>query len=402
MQWLQCPLVDADHAPMPEVAACDVKGDGVAEAEPSSFDLLSAREGHCAALLQLPLSTDVRHENASRIKDCVMEREAWVLVCGGYSNGELTGVPMIAATSTLPALHWRPLPYHPILECDGASLTTVMSHTMPPFSSSFAGLTAYMFGGLDAELERRSDLYAISLEAGADPAGVPTAVRVETIHATGEPPTARCRHGAGASNGCLYIFGGETEEAEQTNDFFVCCIATGVWRRLASPLLSASFPSPRLLCLSLVFVAADRVVLYGGAHFVGGVVQSFGDVWWFDVVREQWHRIETPPGWPGSNGHIGAAVRRMDGDGKPTTTAVFVGGKDTFEGCNALRLVNYDETSHHFELSMTTPTAGPSGQGPHWRYMPAAVMTSMGLLLLAGQCRHPQRPSSFLLSFARQ
>lgn len=359
---------------------CDVADGG---------DLLGEREGHCAAVLPLVTSTtDTSNDNSQHISS---SDAAHLLVVGGFCEGELSGYPIVAPMTTLPRLRWQRLPYHSDLECDGASLTTVTQPTQ----------AAYLFGGLDTDMDRRNSLYALTLrkpDASSPPEKATDTVsldglelEVRLVPTTGALPAPRSRHGAAACEARLFIFGGETDAAEQTNDLYVLDTTTNVWREIQHGGAGAHCaPPPRLLCLSLVFVSADRFVLYGGAHFVAGEIESLRDVWEFSTHSETWCAVAADA-FPRCNGHVGACF-------PGTSSAVFIGGKDAAQGCDELKVVDYDPSTAHCECRLfDVKPAVVSGDQPHWRYTPAVVAVAGGLLLLAGQCRHPQTPSAWFL-----
>ncbi|CAM39706.1 conserved hypothetical protein [Leishmania braziliensis MHOM/BR/75/M2904] len=412
MQWVECPLLDAAGVVLHPPSGSDDDDDG-----DDPIDLLNRREGHCSAVVYPVTSIDV---------PAASSRESWVLVCGGYSNGSVSATPLVARTTLLPALQWVRLPPVDALECDGATLTTVGSavgvEAMPTTASASSALSgvcttaapaAYLFGGLDADMNRRNTLYAVTLHIDAD--ATPVMVQVAEVQCTGTPPEARVRHGAGGHAGCLYIFGGETDTQEQSSDLYVCDVQAGVWRVLASPspLLS---PAPRLLSLSLLFMTPTMFVLYGGAHFVNGDLRSFADVWSFDLATETWSVVVPPeaddstPGseWradapqrvlPPSNGHAGCVFALRPSGSATYVCAAFLGGKNTSEGDDAVKLVCFRPQTKTIEVCARSATpVAVSRKLPHWRYTPAVVSTEKGLLLLAGQCRHPQTPSAFLLT----
>ncbi|KAG5474736.1 hypothetical protein LSCM4_03912 [Leishmania orientalis] len=410
MRWMECPLLDGAGAVLHPPSGSDDDDDPI--------DLLNRREGHCSAVVYPAGSVDM---------PAASPRESWVLVCGGYTNGSVSPIPLVARTTLLPALQWVQLPPVDALECDGATLTTVVSAvdaestlgTTAAASASArvcttAAPVAYLFGGLDAETNRRNTLYAVSLHVDADV--TPVMVQVTEVQCTGTLPEARVRHGAGGHAGRLYIFGGETDTQEQSSDLYVCDVQAGVWRLLASP-WSRPSPASRLLSLSLLFVAPAKFVLYGGSHFVNGDVHSFADVWSFDLTTEAWSVVVPPRAgdgppqegeWradapqrvlPPSNGHAGGVITLRPLGSATYMCAAFLGGKNVSEGDDTVKLVCFHPQAKAMEVHArsATPAMG-SGKLPHWRYTPAVVNTEKGLLLLAGQCRHPQTPSAFLLT----
>lgn len=372
-------------------------------------ELLGQREGHCAAVLVV---TQAGEDGGSTTD------HRYVLVFGGYGDGPLsTGEPILSPVDRLPQLNWRALPYQKPLECDGASLTaTDDAHE------------ALLFGGLDLELERRNTLFAVRLSSTSESVlhppqdDVPRLI-LTALSVAGDVPSPRCRHGAGFSQGVLYIFGGETDTEEQSNDLYTFTKETCVWRRVGGTGCTASsVPSPRLLSLSLVFVAPSVMIMYGGSRFVDGHMESLDDVWVFNPATEQW-RLESSGWWPRCNGHRG---------GRLSSKAFFVGGKDSSTGDDRVRGVCYSADTGGLEFALETPgDAAPDGPGggghaeegappaapgeeeegeeeemainsrvahPHWRYTPAMVEVPSGLLLLGGQCRHPQQPAAYLLA----
>lgn len=401
MRWVECPLLDDGGATLHPPSCSDD------EDEDTVVDLLNRREGHCAAVL---CEADTTDAGAS-----------WVVVCGGYTKGIVAAAPLVAPVALLPALQWRELPVVAEFECDGASLTTVDAEetsgvpSAPTVCHSGAASVAYLFGGFDSEVELRNTLYAVTLtgekSGGNEPSRIPSLVSVTALATTGTVPLPRARHGAGGSRGRLYIFGGETATQEQTSELYVCDVRSGVWRLVET---AASCPAPRLLSLSLVFVTPTTFVFYGGSHFVQGAVQSFRDAWSFDVDSEVWTQVAADAedsGLPRSNGHVGGAVllpRTATETGcssgsnapLPFPCAVFVGGKNISEGDDRMKLIRFCPATRAFEIRVEDALpAVNTASVPHWRYTPALVATEKGLLLLAGQCRHAQVPSSFLLRF---
>ncbi|GET90083.1 hypothetical protein, conserved [Leishmania tarentolae] len=412
MRWAECPLLDTAGVVLHPPSNSEDDDDD------DPIDFLNRREGHCAAVVYPLTPIDVVTESP---------RESWVLVCGGYSNGSVSATPLVTRTALLPALQWMRLPPVDALECDGATLTTVVSaagaeamlttSTAAPISSytcTTAAPAAYLFGGLGADMNRRNTLYAVTLHVDADT--LPVMVQVSEVHCTGTLPEARVRHGAGGHAGRLYIFGGETDTQEQSSDLYVCDVEVGLWRVLASP-SSRPSPAPRLLSLSLLFVAPTTFVLYGGAHFVDGDIRSFADVWRFDLATEAWTVVVSPQPedgapeegeWrpdvpqrvlPPSNGHAGGVFALRLSDSITYMCAAFLGGKNISEGNDAVKLICFHLQANTMEAHTRCATpAVVNGKLPHWRYTPAVVSTEKGLLLLAGQCRHPQTPSAFLLT----
>lgn len=413
MRWVGCPLCDVDGTLLhPPSCSDDEDDDNVA-------DLLNRREGHCAAVLTHSAASDGIDETSLL---------SWVVVCGGYSKGSVSAVPLVAPTALLPVLQWRELPEVEVFECDGASLTTLDAtaslallpgeaacehHSLLPLPSSRTAAVAYLFGGFDSEMNLRNALFTVTLYGHSEKHGdketwTPTAVRVAEMCCTGDVPTPRARHGAGGCDGRLFIFGGETATEEQTSDLYVCDVCTGVWRAVAAS--APARPAPRLLSLSLVFVSPTTFVLYGGCHFVDGAVQSFADAWRFDIDVEAWTQVVEACGGgslhtlPRSNGHAGGAVVLPAAASASSrfACAVFVGGKDVAEGDDRVKMIRVSSRDAAWEAEVCVRPALPTldtGSCPHWRYTPAVVTTEKGLLLLAGQCRHAQVPSSFLLSF---
>ncbi|KAG5500488.1 hypothetical protein JKF63_03582 [Porcisia hertigi] len=409
MRWVECPLLDAAGVVLHPPPSSDD------DEEP--IDLLSRREGHCSAVVYPATSMDVSSSSLHSARD------SWVLVCGGYSNGTVSATPLVARTALLPALQWVRLPPVDALECDGATLTTIVSllgdkvmsataNILPASSCvySAAATVAYLFGGLDANMNRRNTLYAVSLHVDRDV--TPVMVQVTEVPCTGTIPQARVRHSAGGYGGNLYIFGGETDTQEQSSDLYVCNVQAGVWRLLVSP-SSLPSPSPRLLSGGLLFVAPTRFVLYGGSHFVNGEVRSFADAWSFDLTTAAWSAVvpqQTEGCTPGkdeqhvlppSNGHAGGVVILRPSGYETCVCAAFLGGKNIAEGDDAVKLVCFHVEANRMEAcTRFAAPAAASGDSPHWRYTPAVVNTEKGLLLLAGQCRHPQIPSAWLLTVA--
>ncbi|KPI89446.1 hypothetical protein ABL78_1410 [Leptomonas seymouri] len=397
MQWVECPLLDGDGSALHPPSCSDD------EDEENAVDLLNRREGHCATVILASPADDEAHSASS-----------WIVVCGGYTRGIVSAVPLVAPASLLPALMWKELPTVDEFECDGASLTSMNVAACVAGSRSnlvSSALVAYLFGGFDRDMSLRNTLYAVTLgsEEGEGGGWVPTSVNVEEVKTTGDVPTARARHSAGVSDSRLFIFGGETATQEQTSDLYVCDVRTGVWRSLSA---SPACPAPRLLSSSLVLLSPTTFVLYGGSHFVEGAVQSFADAWRLDIDTETWTQItavmatdERRDLLPRSNGHAGGAVVLPPPTTKsePThrcTCAVFVGGKNISEGDDRVKMIRLSPRDGTADVCVRAalPAVG-TGSFPHWRYTPAVVPTQKGLLLLAGQCRHAQVPSSFLLTF---
>ncbi|KPA85310.1 hypothetical protein ABB37_01644 [Leptomonas pyrrhocoris] len=390
MQWVECPLLDDDGSALHPPSCSDD------EDEDHVVDRLNRREGHCATVLTSSADGGVQSSLSS-----------WIVVCGGYTKGVVSAVPLVAPASLLPALQWRELPIVDVFERDGASLTTVeialcvagAQHDTAMGNAS----TAYLFGGFDGDMNLCNALYAVTLCGEGDETGIwtPTTIGVREVTTTGDVPTPRARHGAGGRDGRLFLFGGETATQEQTNDLYVCDVRTGVWRALTA---SSVCPAPRLLSLSLVFTSPTTFVVYGGAHFVEGAVQSFADVWKCDIDTEAWTPVAVVAGeerdlLPHSNGHAGGAVVLPSAPRR--TCAVFVGGKNVAEGDDRVRMIGFSPHDGSGEVRVRAALpAVDTGSFPHWRYTPAVVATPKGLLLLAGQCRHAQVPSSFLLTFA--
>lgn len=407
----------------------------------STSDLLGSREGHCAALLRLSPSS-------SSASSC--PPEDYIVVVGGYMDGELTATPIAAPAHRLPHLAWRATDvcengrlhrHHAdpddaestcdaateaptVVECDGASLTRVRADK------------AILFGGLDAAMDRCNTTYQLQLQHQSSLSFSSSSKCVwccvlTTLNVTGEVPAPRSRHGAtsdydpanllsGSANvvthdgGCgavceptgteeggrLYIFAGETDTEEQTNELYVFDTITAVWRRVhATP--PSLRPAPRFNALVAPFLTAEVFVVYGGAYFTADGLASRGDVWLFDTTRQSWSPLAAPThaAWPRSNGHVGG---RLPG-GPCGREVVFVGGKDVATGCDAVRRVCLMDspagslTATAKRVRLEVCVADAAGEVPHWRYTAAAVETRAGLLLLAGQCRHPQPVSAYLL-----
>lgn len=428
----------------------------------STVELLGQREGHCATTLTVsyPCRSENNKDSGSdgattgntTTATSFSSAGTYVVVFGGYCEGELSGTPIIAAVGDLPRrLRWRALPHQAPLEVDGASLTAV------------SPTAALLFGGLDPDVELVGCVHSVRLVAasggggGVDPAAegcrdgrtalqkqrqqrppLPALV-VTRLETAGDAPPPRSRHGAGASGGALFIFGGETDDREQTSDLFALDTATLVWRRVATtdPALA---PPPRLLSLSLVFVSPTVLVLYGGCHYADGRVHSFDDVWAYYLDRDGWRRLEGSDSsggggggggaspFPRCNGHRGCLVGRLStSSAAAAAAAVFIGGKDIHTGDNRVRVVRYAAGQDTFTFELETPEDdGDDGDAaggeasddssddeeedpaeevnvnsllrhPHWRYTPAVVEVPGGLLVVGGQCRHPQRPSAYLL-----
>ncbi|SCU68140.1 Galactose oxidase, central domain containing protein, putative [Trypanosoma equiperdum] len=327
---------------------------------------VGCREGHCATSLQ---------EKSTG--------EEWVLVVGGYCEGERDGAVMAARADGLPMLRWVRLdkPNMTWFECDGASLTHV------------TGDTAYFFGGLNEHMNHSNQLLCLSLHQGQQGDLSLDVVKVET---TGDVPLPRARHSAGSAGRYFVVFGGETEDAEQNNDGYILDTDTMVWTRIPT---GHQVPNPRLLAGPLVFYSPHECILYGGAHFVNGDIRSMSDVWNLHIpLGGTWFNVSYGDGapacrFPRSNGHAGGVLGRVGGE----TVVVFVGGKDAAEGCDRVKQVQPPKSAEDkFHLRLVDPVLA-GGEGPHWRYTPAAVDTRRGVLLLGGQCRHPQEVAAFLL-----
>ncbi|KEG15343.1 hypothetical protein DQ04_00101100 [Trypanosoma grayi] len=331
---------------------------------------LGCREGHCAT--------------------CLLESgtgEAWVLCVGGYCDGERDGAVIASKVSALPALRWVTLSRGTAcFECDGASLTR---------AGGDAAAVAYLFGGLDAAMDRCNRLVCLSLQHAE---GGPTLSAV-ALQALGDIPPPRTQHSAGGTGTHLFVFGGETDDAEQNNDLYQLSLDRLVWTCVR---VGPKVPPPRLLAGPLVFVSSQVCVLYGGAHFINGDIKSLDDVWALDVSSGgEWSQLRSDVDdkdggdsiFPRSNGHAGGLLRCRDG-----IAAVFVGGKDAAEGCDKAKQVELSNIAGgRSYLSLVEPALTGSTEGPHWRYTPAVAETRCGLVLLGGQCRHPQEVTTFLL-----
>ncbi|KAH9600415.1 hypothetical protein LSM04_009073 [Trypanosoma melophagium] len=330
---------------------------------------LGNREGHCA--------TSLRE---------IETKEEWVLCVGGYCEGERDALVIGSKVHQLPQLHWITLSSDTSwFECDGASLTRITD------------TSAYVFGGLDAAMDRTNRIIELSLhhtenENESKSENSPL-LNTREVQTTGDIPLPRTQHSAAATGTNFIIFGGETDSAEQTNELYVLNINTLIWKHIRTTTIA---PTPRLLSGPLLFLSSFICVLYGGAHFVKGDIKSLDDVWICDFSRENvWTKIENNSEdniFPRSNGHAGGVFRKKDGN-----IAVFVGGKDAAEGCDKVKQIqeiNADKNCFH--LNMVDPILNGI-DGPHWRYTPAVVETPSGLLLLGGQCRHPQDVAAFLL-----
>nr|CCC95510.1 unnamed protein product [Trypanosoma congolense IL3000] len=327
---------------------------------------LGIREGHCAASLT-----------------AVGGGDEWVLCVAGYCQGERDGAALAARTRDLPLLRWFQLssPGRVVFECDGASLTRVKS------------CIAYFFGGLDGDMNYSNRLLGLSLHCGTG--GAPALQAVELL-TSGDVPSPRARHSAGGGENCFVVFGGETDTSEQTNDTYLLNIETFVWTRVE---VTGQVPSPRLLAGPLIFLAPHLCVLYGGAYFLNGDIKSLADVWTLRTYPgSAWRPLSGLPGWedcsfPKSNGHTGGVLSSSGG----VTVAAFVGGKDSAEGCDLVKKVRLNSTMEDDLCLCLVRPALPGSEGPHWRYTAAATETVRGLLLLGGQCRHPQDVAAFLL-----
>ncbi|RNF27498.1 uncharacterized protein Tco025E_00234 [Trypanosoma conorhini] len=328
---------------------------------------LGFREGHCATCLLDPATG-----------------EEWVMCVGGYCEGERDGSAMVSKVSQLPVLCWITVADHlPCLECDGASLTRVGNAP-----------AAYMFGGLDADMNLCNRLLQVGLNFAK---GSPS-LAVEALQTTGNLPPPRTHHSAGGTAAHLLVFGGETDDAEQTNDMYMLDVTTLVWTRIKT---ESPVPPPRLLAGPLLFVSPQVCVIYGGAHFVSGDIKSLNDVWSCELSSASvWTQLQGSGAgvefvFPRSNGHAGALLR-----GGEETSALFFGGKDAAEGCDKVKQVRWCKSGEgSLQLHLVEPTLRCT-EGPHWRYTPVMVETRQGLLLLGGQCRHPQDVAAFLLKCA--
>ncbi|KAF5220734.1 putative Galactose oxidase, central domain containing protein [Trypanosoma cruzi] len=325
---------------------------------------LGAREGHCATCLLDPATG-----------------EEWVMCVGGYCEGERDGIVMISKVFPQPVLCWITVAEHlPCFECDGASLTRVGNPT-----------EAYMFGGLDANLNRCNRLFRVGLDFTDR---LPT-LDVKDLQTTGSIPPPRTQHSAGGTATYLFVFGGEKDGADQSNDMYMLDTVTLLWKCIKT---EAPVPPPRLLAGPLLFISSHVCVLYGGAHFVNGDIKSLNDVWFCDLSSAcTWTQLEVNVAdenvvFPRSNGHAGGLFREEE-----KVTAVFVGGKDAVEGCDKVKQVCWCKSGEGLlQLRLVEPTLR-CREGPHWRYTPAVVETHQGILLLGGQCRHPQDVVAFYL-----
>ncbi|ESL09616.1 hypothetical protein TRSC58_02661 [Trypanosoma rangeli SC58] len=326
---------------------------------------LGSREGHCATCLLDPATG-----------------EEWVMCVGGYCEGERDGKVMVSKVFQQPVLCWITVAKHlPCFECDGASLTRVGNDAA----------VAYMFGGLDAEMNLCNRLLQVGLNFAE---GSPM-LDVGDLQTTGNCPPPRSQHSAGGTATHLFVFGGETDSAEQTNDLYMLDITTLVWTLIK---VESPAPPPRILAGPLLFVLPHVCVLYGGAHFVGGDIESLDDVWSCDLSSVcVWTRLQVGDGaaesvFPRSNGHAGGLLR-----GNEKVSALFLGGKDAAEGCDKVKQVQWCKSGKSlFQLRLLEPTLR-CNKGPHWRYTPVVVETRQGLLLMGGQCRHPQDVAAFYL-----
>lgn len=328
---------------------------------------LGHREGHCAVCLPVPGT-----------------EETWVLCVGGYCDGGRDGSVIASDIALLPALRWSTIAHNTEwFECDGASLTR-------------AGDTpaAYLFAGLDAEMELCRRLIRMTLRRGEDT----PVLGAEELQTTGDVPSPRARHSAGATATHLFVFGGETDVAEQTNDAYLLNLGTLVWTCVKA---GPSVPTPRLLAGPLVFLSPHVCVLYGGAHFMKGDIRSLSDVWCCDLSSgAEWTLLQGGGDgesslFPRSNGHGAGLFRGKDGD-----SVLFLGGKDVAEGCDKVKQVRRCAASGREFFTRLVVPAASGGRCPHWRYTPAVAETPRGLLLLGGHCRHPQEVAAFLLRLA--
>ncbi|KAH8616757.1 Galactose oxidase central domain [Trypanosoma vivax] len=329
---------------------------------------VGSREGHCATCLP---SSDSGDE--------------WVLCIGGYCEGQCDGAVLVSRASELPVLRWmRITDGNPTrFQRDGASLARGV------------GDRAYLFGGVDAEMSFSDSLIVLTL---CDAQGDAPLLQATELRATGDAPSPRARHSAGCTSTHLLVFGGETSSAAQTNDTFRLHLDTLVWQRVVT---GPAVPAARLLAGPILFISEWVGVLYGGAHFANGDIKSLNDAWTLNMSgHPTWAQVgvnntdgHSDYPFPRSNGHTGGVLRCSDHH----ISAVFVGGKDGCEGCDLVKEVRLDDGNEgNLRLQLVQPVLA-GGLGPHWRYTPAAVETPRGLLLLGGQCRHPQEVAAFIL-----
>lgn len=329
---------------------------------PTDNDLLGESEGHCATTL-----TAV---------DGGVDADTYVVVLGGYHDGELRGNPLVTSATALPILSWTELAYHEHAECDGATLTAVRPSE------------ALLFGGLDADMDRRNRTFSVQLTVSSE--GQLAMQCVELTGVTGSVPSPRSRHGAGFSEGQLFIMGGETDAEEQCSDVYCLQVDNLVWRRIIFPAGSPT-PAPRLMSVPLVSLQPHAFVVYGGCYYnARAEVVSLSDAWVCEPDAPRWRAIACgADSLPECNGHAGGRLN--------ATTAVFLGGKDISTGDDRVKIVTYDGASGTYQSAMACPVVEAGVDGPHWRYAAVAVETPNSLMLIGGQCRHPQRPSVFLL-----